>query len=109
MVCSNPILKRAIISILSKTSPKYTFKSSERPLSKLSENHKINVNGPTELKLWPFKDAFIIIFIMYGIYYRQCTNLRAKRYSDAEFLVLDSLISLLSAPSHWRTCVGVWG
>ncbi len=28
--------------------------SSERPLSKLSENHVI---GPTELKLWPFKDA----------------------------------------------------
>ncbi len=31
--------------------------SSERPLSKLSENHKINVIGPSELKLWPFKDA----------------------------------------------------
>ncbi len=31
--------------------------SSERPPSKLSENHKINVIGPTELKLWPFKDA----------------------------------------------------
>ena len=30
--------------------------SSERPLSKLSENHKINVIGPTELKLWPFKE-----------------------------------------------------
>ena len=28
---------------------------SERALSKLSENHKINVIGPTELKLWPFK------------------------------------------------------
>ena len=27
------------------------------PLSKLSENHKINVIGPTELKFWPFKDA----------------------------------------------------
>ncbi len=27
---------------------------SERPLSKLSENHKINVIGPSELKLWPF-------------------------------------------------------
>ena len=24
---------------------------------KISENHKINVFGPTELKLWPFKDA----------------------------------------------------
>ncbi len=31
--------------------------SSERPLAKLSENHKINVIRPTELKLWPFKDA----------------------------------------------------
>ncbi len=31
--------------------------SYERPLSKLSENHNINVIGPTELKLWPFKDA----------------------------------------------------
>ncbi len=31
--------------------------SCERPLSKLSENHKINVIGPTELKLWSFKDA----------------------------------------------------
>ena len=31
--------------------------SSERPLSKLSENLKIYVIGPTELKLWPFKDA----------------------------------------------------
>ncbi len=30
---------------------------SERPLSKLSENHKINVIRPSELKLWPFKDA----------------------------------------------------
>ena len=40
--------------------PKYTFNfntSSERPLSKLSENDKINVIGPTELKLWPFKDT----------------------------------------------------
>ena len=34
--------------------------SSERPISKLSENHKINVIGPTELKLWPFKDAVYI-------------------------------------------------
>ncbi len=31
--------------------------SSERPPSKFSENHKINVIGPTELKLWPFKHA----------------------------------------------------
>ena len=31
--------------------------SSERPLPKLSENHKINVIGSTELKLWTFKDA----------------------------------------------------
>ncbi len=31
-------------------------KSSENPLSKLLENHKINVIGPTKLKLWPFKD-----------------------------------------------------
>ncbi len=37
--------------------PFYFNTSSERPLSKLSENHKINVIGPTELKLWPFKDA----------------------------------------------------
>ncbi len=38
--------------------PKIDFNtSSERPLSKLSENHKINVIGPTKLKLWPFKDA----------------------------------------------------
>ncbi len=27
------------------------------PLFKLSENHKINIVGPTELKLWPFKGA----------------------------------------------------
>ncbi len=40
--------------ILSKTGQNRS--SSERPLSKLSENHKINVIGPTELKLWPFKD-----------------------------------------------------
>ena len=31
--------------------------SFERPLSKLSENHKINAIGQMELKLWPFKDA----------------------------------------------------
>ncbi len=31
--------------------------SSERPLSKSSENHKINIIGPTELKLQPLKDA----------------------------------------------------
>ncbi len=31
--------------------------SFESSLSKLSENHKINVIGSTELKLWPFKDA----------------------------------------------------
>ena len=39
--------------ILSKTDRKYIFEfntSSERPLSNLSENHKINVFGPTELK-----------------------------------------------------------
>ena len=29
---------------------------SKRARSKLSENHKINVIVPTELKLWPFKD-----------------------------------------------------
>ncbi len=34
--------------------------SSERPISKLSENHKINVIGPTKLKLWLFKDALFI-------------------------------------------------
>ncbi len=34
--------------------------SSERPISKLSENHKINVIGPTELKLWLFKDTYNI-------------------------------------------------
>ncbi len=31
------------------------FKS--RAYCKLSENPKINVIGPTELKLWPFEDA----------------------------------------------------
>ncbi len=31
--------------------------SSERLLSKLLENQKINVIRPTELRLWPFKDA----------------------------------------------------
>ena len=31
--------------------------SSERPFSKLSENHKINVIGPTKLKFWPFENA----------------------------------------------------
>ncbi len=31
--------------------------SSERPLSKLSEIHKISIIVPTELKLWPFKNA----------------------------------------------------
>ncbi len=48
--------------ILSIVSPKIDFRclintSSERPMSKLSENHRINVIGPTELNLWPFKDA----------------------------------------------------
>ncbi len=31
--------------------------SFERYFSKLPENQKINDIGPTELKLWPFKDA----------------------------------------------------
>ncbi len=39
--------------------------SFERSLSKLSENHKINVIGPTELKLWPFKDALFNARSMY--------------------------------------------
>ncbi len=30
---------------------------SERPLFKLSENHKITVIGPTKLKILPFKNA----------------------------------------------------
>ena len=38
--------------------------SSERPLSKLSENHKMNVIGPTEPKLWPFKDALLNAIII---------------------------------------------
>ena len=33
--------------------------------SKLSENHKINVIGPTKVKLWPFKEAS---FNAYNIY-----------------------------------------
>ena len=40
-----------------KTGPFFFNISSERPLSKLSENHKINIIGPTELKLPSFKDA----------------------------------------------------
>ncbi len=44
-------------SFVQKTGPKYTHLKS---LSiKLSENQKINVIGPTELKLWLFKDAYI--------------------------------------------------
>ncbi len=46
--------------MVSKTGRKQTLDfhtSSEKPLSKLSENHKINAVGTTELKLWPFKDA----------------------------------------------------
>ena len=38
---------------------KYT---SSETLSKLSENHKINVIGPTKLKLWPL---FLRCFISY--------------------------------------------
>ncbi len=44
---------------LSKTGPKCTWTfdfntSSERPISKLLENPKINVIGPTELKLYNY-------------------------------------------------------
>ncbi len=35
--------------------------SSERPLSKLSENHVI---GPTEQKLWPFKYALFNVVVV---------------------------------------------
>ncbi len=75
MVCSNPkfgtghnipFLEKDH-GILSKEAQKRLLifnTSSERPISKLSENHKINVIGPTELKLWPFKDALL------NIYYR---------------------------------------
>ncbi len=35
--------------------------SSERPISKLSENHKIYVIVPTKVKLWPFKRCFIFV------------------------------------------------
>ena len=43
-----------------KNRPKVDFNTpSERPFSKLSEkfNHKINVIGPSKLKLWPLKDT----------------------------------------------------
>ncbi len=39
----------------------------KRPLSKHSENHKINVIGPTKLKLWLFKDALLIV-ALYGLF-----------------------------------------
>ena len=38
--------------------------SFEKSLSKLSENHKINVIGPTELKLWPSLPAAIYAFMV---------------------------------------------
>ncbi len=60
-------LKRAIISHFwgnmghgISSRPKIHFcTSSERPLSKLPESHKINVIGMTELMLCPFKRCSI--------------------------------------------------
>ena len=44
--------------MVSKTGQKNSFNaSSERPLAKLSENQKIIIIGPTELKLWLVKDT----------------------------------------------------
>ncbi len=40
----------------------------EKGLSKLSENHKIIVIRPTELKLWPFKDALLYADYMNTVY-----------------------------------------
>ncbi len=75
MVCSNPKFKTGHISYFRKNTvgpwyfvkkqAKQTFDfniSLERPLSKLSENQKINFIGPTELKLWPFNDACLQLF-----------------------------------------------
>ena len=59
MVCSNPkfetghnfLFSGKYHGILSKTGQKHFNPSSERPLSKLLENQKMNVIGPSELKL----------------------------------------------------------
>ncbi len=51
-------------SVISHSNRPSVLTSSERPISKLSENHKINVIGPTELKLWPFKK---MLYLMLGI------------------------------------------
>ncbi len=61
VVCSNPKLGTGHNFLFSGNGglifcQKQIFNtSSERPSSKLSENHKINIFRPTELKLWPFK------------------------------------------------------
>ncbi len=61
-----PNLERAIISYFKKKpmvwfqkQAKNSFDASSelRPLSKLSENQKIIVIGPREIKLWPVKDT----------------------------------------------------
>ena len=75
MVCSNlkvgmghnfPFLGKdhGYFGYFVKTGPKLTFDFntlSERPFSRLSKNHKIYMIGPTELKLWPFKDASLTL------------------------------------------------
>ncbi len=67
-VCVSVYTKLTYTQKATITSPEYTFNtSSERPLSKLSENHKINVIGPTKLKLWPFKVMLNTYFVQYTI------------------------------------------
>ena len=97
MVCSNPKLGtghnfllsgKTMEKTVSYISPWYFVKnrtlnfntSSERPHSKLSENHNINVIGQTEQKLCPFKDALFNATYMYACWTRCILRMLAYIY-----------------------------
>ena len=68
-------------------SRKYTFDVntlSERPLSKLSENHKINVFGPTELSYGRSKMLYLMLYVPVGvIFIAQFTQAVATYHSTS--------------------------
>ncbi len=75
--------------------------SSERPFSKLSENHKINVIGPTERKLWPFKDALLTL----GQYIQTVFESSIK---SPHFCIIIACPCMHSSEVDWSVFVGLF-
>ena len=127
MVCLNPKFETGHNFLFSekyggpwyfvKKQAKQTFDfniSLERPLSKLSENHKINFIGPTELKLWPFNDACLQLFTASSSIYIGETSSDSgavregisRGVCDSTICVRDSTVCVHSHPPCVCVCVG---